>query len=59
MELMTRKIAITGGPGSGKSATAAHLYVLCKQKGINVDHVHEFAREEINRFESKIHENKD
>jgi len=43
------KIALCGSPGSGKSTTAAHAFVLMKQKYINVDYVHEYVREEINK----------
>lgn len=43
------KIAVCGSPGSGKSTTSAHAFVLMKQQGINAEYVHEFVREEINK----------
>lgn len=44
-----KRIAVCGSPGSGKSTTSAHVFVLMKIKGINVDYVHEYVREELNK----------
>lgn len=43
------KIGICGAPSSGKSTAAAGVFYNCKNKGILVELVQEFVREEINR----------
>ncbi len=43
------KIGICGAPGAGKSTTAAGIFYACKRKGIQVELVQEFVREEINK----------
>lgn len=45
----TVKIGLLAGPGSGKSTLAAGVFTHCKQKGIPIYLVTEFAREEIDR----------
>ena len=46
---MTIKIALVAGPGSGKSTSAADVFVHCKRSGITVELIQEVAREEINK----------
>lgn len=46
---MTLRIALCGAPSSGKTTTAAHMFVLLKQAGINAEYVHEYVREELNK----------
>jgi nicotinamide riboside kinase len=46
---MTIKIGLVASPGSGKSTTAADVFVRCKRKGISVELIQEAAREEINK----------
>ena len=38
-------INLFGGPGSGKSSTAAGVFNLLKKKGVNCEYVHEEAKE--------------
>jgi hypothetical protein len=40
-----RVINLYGGPGTGKSTTAAHLFYLMKSKGIKVELVTEYAKD--------------
>jgi adenylate kinase family enzyme len=42
---MQKVINLYGGPGTGKSTTAAALFARCKQEGHNVELVTEFAKE--------------
>lgn len=43
---MTCKVInLYGGPGTGKSTTAAHLFALMKQAGINCELVTEYAKD--------------
>ena len=42
---MTVLINLFGGPGSGKSTTAAHLFVLLKEKGKRVELVTEYVKQ--------------
>jgi hypothetical protein len=42
---MTKIINLYGGPGIGKSATAAYLYYLLKRSGQNVELVQEYVKE--------------
>jgi len=46
---MTVRIGLVAGPSSGKSTTAADVFVHCKRAGITVELVSEVAREEINK----------
>lgn len=41
---MTTYINLFGGPGSGKSTTAAHLFALMKLKGMSVEYVPEWCK---------------
>lgn len=41
----TRVINVFGGPGAGKSTTAAGLFYKMKQKGLNVELVTEYAKD--------------
>lgn len=41
---MTLVVNLYGGPGTGKSTTAAHLFALLKHMGINAELVTEFAK---------------
>jgi len=45
--LDTKVINLFGGPGTGKSTTAAHLFALMKLKGINCELVTEYAKERV------------
>lgn len=47
---MTKRIALLGGPSSGKSTLAAALFSTMKEIGINADLVQEYAREHINKY---------
>lgn len=42
---MTCVINLYGGPGTGKSTTAAQLFAILKNKGLNVELVREYAKE--------------
>lgn len=42
---MTTIINLYGGPGSGKSTSAAYLYYLLKQQGKNVELVREYVKD--------------
>ncbi len=42
---MTRIIDLYGGPGSGKSTTAAYMFALLKQAGVNAELVREYVKE--------------
>jgi predicted ATPase len=42
---MKRVICLYGGPGTGKSTTAAHLFALLKQSGVNAELVCEYVKE--------------
>lgn len=42
---MTKIINLYGGPGTGKSTSAAYLYYALKQKGINAELVREYVKE--------------
>lgn len=44
---MTKVINLYGGPGTGKSTTAAHLFALMKQDGKNVELVTEYAKDKV------------
>ena len=44
---MTTVINLYGGPGTGKSTTAAHLFALFKQEGRNVELVTEYAKDKV------------
>lgn len=44
---MTQKIALIGGPGSGKSTTTAEIFVAFKKMGHNVEFVPEWIRRDI------------
>lgn len=46
---MTLKIGICGPPSAGKSTTAAGIFYTYKRRGVNVELVTEFIREELNR----------
>lgn len=39
------RVFIYGGPGTGKSTTAAHAFALLKQRGLNVELVREYAKD--------------
>lgn len=43
------KVGICGAPGAGKSTTAAGLFYNYKRRGVHVELVTEFIREEINK----------
>lgn len=43
------RIALIGGPGSGKSTTAAKVFAQCKSEGITAELVQEFVRDQLNR----------
>lgn len=43
------KIGFIGGPGAGKSTSAASVFAGCKHRGITVDLVQEYARDQFNR----------
>lgn len=42
---MTKIVKFFGAPGSGKSTTAAHLFVLLKQQGYNVELIREYIKD--------------
>jgi hypothetical protein len=42
---MGKVICLYGGPGTGKSTTAAHIFALLKQGGINAELVSEYVKE--------------
>ena len=42
---MTLVVNLFGGPGAGKSTLAAGVFYQLKQAGVNVEFVHEFAKE--------------
>jgi len=42
---MGKVICLYGGPGTGKSTTAAHIFALLKQAGINAELVSEYVKE--------------
>lgn len=42
---MGKVICLYGGPGTGKSTTAAHLFALLKQGGVNAELVSEYVKE--------------
>lgn len=42
---MTKIISLYGGPGIGKSTTAANLFVTLKNKGLNVELVTEYVKQ--------------
>lgn len=44
---MKRKLLVNlfGGPGTGKSTTAAHLFALCKHEGINCELIREYIKD--------------
>lgn len=44
---MTTVINLYGGPGTGKSTTAAHLFALLKQEGKNAELVTEYAKDKV------------
>lgn len=44
---MTQIINLFGGPGTGKSTTAAHLFALLKQDGVNAELVTEYAKDKV------------
>ena len=46
---MTLKIGICGAPSAGKSTTAAGIFYTYKRRGVKVELVTEFIREELNR----------
>ena len=43
----TSIINFYGGPGTGKSTTAAHTFALLKQAGVNCEIVNEFAKDKV------------
>lgn len=43
------KVGFIGGPGAGKSTTSAGLFTACKNRGITVELVQEYARDQLNR----------
>lgn len=45
--MTTTVINLYGGPGTGKSTTAAHLFALLKQDGINAELVTEYAKDKV------------
>lgn len=45
--IKTKVINLYGGPGTGKSTTAAHLFALLKLHGYNSELVTEFAKERV------------
>ena len=47
-------VNLFAGPGTGKSTTAAEIYVLLKKAGVNVELVREFAKDLV--WEGTIHE---
>lgn len=44
MNKMKQVICLYGGPGTGKSTTAAHLFALLKQRGVNTELVTEYVK---------------
>jgi len=44
---MTCVVNLYGGPGTGKSTTAAHLFAVLKQRGINCEMAREYAKEKV------------
>ena len=42
---MGKVICLYGGPGTGKSTTAAHIFALLKQAGVNAELVSEYVKE--------------
>lgn len=42
---MTQIINLFAGPGAGKSTTAAHLFAMMKDRGLNVELVTEYAKD--------------
>lgn len=50
---MTTVVDLYGGPGTGKSTTAAHLFALLKQRGVNCELVREYAKDVV--WEGRTH----
>lgn len=50
---MTKIINVYGGPGTGKSTTAAHIFALLKQDGVNAELVTEYAKDKV--WENSFH----
>ncbi|GAF90191.1 unnamed protein product, partial [marine sediment metagenome] len=46
-------INLYGGPGTGKSTTAAHVFALLKQKDVNAELVREYAKDIV--WEGRTH----
>lgn len=44
---MTHVINLYGGPGTGKSTTAAHLFALLKHAGVNCEMALEYAKDKV------------
>lgn len=44
---MTQIINLYGGPGTGKSTTAAHTFALLKHAGVNCELVTEYAKDKV------------
>lgn len=44
---MTTVVNLFGGPGTGKSTTAAHLFAQLKQRNINCELVREYAKDVV------------
>ena len=46
-------INLYGGPGTGKSTTAAHVFALLKQRDVNAELVREYAKDIV--WEGRTH----
>lgn len=44
---MTQIVNLYGGPGTGKSTIAAHLFALLKHQGVNTEIVTEYAKDKV------------
>lgn len=42
---MTLLVELLGGPGTGKSTLAANVFAECKMRGVNIELVHEVAKD--------------
>jgi hypothetical protein len=47
---MTKVINMYGGPGTGKSTTAAGVFAELKQRGVNCEYVQEYAKDKAWEF---------
>lgn len=54
---MTLIVNLYGGPGTGKSTTAAGVFSLLKQRGVNCEYVSEYAKDRVWEEHFKVFDN--